>query len=97
MSKPFFDTLQKWLFTGDLHDPYGEFFVAANPKLVDVHYAPVSASLSGDGGFEGGAGVMVSHDDEEVSGQQLWEKKFKFRKDMLPSFVSEEFGRKVSV
>jgi gamma-tubulin complex component 3 len=38
---------------------------------------------------------MVSHDDEEVSGQQLWEKKFKFRKDMLPSFVSEEFGRKV--
>lgn len=96
MSKPFFATLQKWLFTGELHDPFNEFFVAANPKLVDLPYAPLSrtANLSGDGGFESGVGV---DDDEgaEMGGQHLWENKFRFRKEMLPSFVSEEFGRKV--
>ena len=26
---------------------------------------------------------------------KLWESKFVFRREMLPSFLSEEFGRKV--
>lgn len=86
-------TLQKWLFTGDLHDPYAEFFVAANPDLVDVQYVHPAGNLSGDGGF--GVGGGDGDDDEREGGLKLWEGKYTFRKEMLPSFVSEEFGRKV--
>jgi gamma-tubulin complex component 3 len=31
------------------------------------------------------------------NGQKLWETKYKFRKDMLPMFVGEPFGKKVCV
>jgi gamma-tubulin complex component 3 len=70
---------------------------------VNVHYSPgpsgATASLSGDGGFDGHfmATTAVDEDGEEVSGQQLWENKFLFRKEMVPTFVSEEFGRKVGL
>jgi gamma-tubulin complex component 3 len=97
VSKPFFLTLQRWLFTGDLHDPYEEFFVAANPDLVDVQYIHPATNLSGDGGFGGGGGTetIVEREEGEVGGLKLWESKYTFRRGMLPSFVSEEFGRKV--
>lgn len=32
-----------------------------------------------------------------MESHELWERKYLFRKEMLPSFVSEEFGRKVSI
>lgn len=64
-----------------------------------MQYAPstLGAALSGDGGFDAhhSTNVLVDDDGEVVSGQQLWENKFAFRKDMVPSFISEEFGRKV--
>lgn len=51
--------------------------------------------LAGDGGF-GGLGT----DGEDVSGEhesglKLWQTKYRFQKNMLPSFVGEVFGRKV--
>ena len=95
VSKPFFDSLQRWIFHGELHDPYSEFFVGLNPKLADKHFTR-SRSFLGveDGGFEdrvGGGGF-----GGQVESHRLWAEKYQFRKEMLPSFVSEEFGRKVS-
>ena len=92
VSKPFFKTLQRWLFTGDLHDPYHEFFVAASPDLADTQSA---GDLVGDGGFGVGIGGDSVGADDGVGGLMLWEKKYTFRRKMLPSFLSEEFGRKV--
>jgi gamma-tubulin complex component 3 len=100
VSKPFFATLHKWLFSGELYDPYSEFFVAMNPELANMQYVHPSSlaggvgQLSSDGGFGGFGG-----DDGEISGERygglkLWEAKYQFQKDMLPMFVGEAFGRK---
>ncbi|KAI0068681.1 gamma-tubulin complex DGRIP91/SPC98 component [Artomyces pyxidatus] len=100
VSKPFFGTLQKWLFSGDLYDPYSEFFVSVDPGLAHLQYVHPSTpsagfgTLSGDGGFAG-----LSGDQDEIlereSGLRLWEAKHQFRKEMLPTFVGEGFGRKI--
>ncbi|KLO19761.1 gamma-tubulin complex DGRIP91/SPC98 component [Schizopora paradoxa] len=96
VSKPFFAMLHKWLFSGELYDPHSEFFVAVDPELADVQYLqPRHGLSSGDDGF---SDQMIDLDDlsrEHQSGQKLWESKFIFRKEMLPAFVGETFGRKI--
>lgn len=55
-----------------------------------------SGGLAGDGGF---AGIGSEGDDisgEREGGLKLWEGKYRFQKEMLPAFVGEAFGRKVS-
>lgn len=88
MSKPFFLSLQKWIFSGDLHDPFQEFFVQLNPdpslREGDNPYADV--------GFEGGGGLEDMGRDEAG---KVWEKKYVFVKAMVPGFVNEDFGKKV--
>lgn len=90
VSKPFFATLAKWIFSGDLHDPFQEFFVQLNP---DPTLREGQTRLyGGDEGFEGGLdGVGVN---EEAG--RVWEKKYIYVRDMVPGFVSEDFGKKVS-
>ncbi len=98
VSNPFFATLHKWLFSGELNDPFSEFFVAVDPELAHVQYVQQSSSggqLAGDGGF---GGLGAEGDDvsgEREGGLKLWEGKYQFQKDMLPAFVGEAFGRKV--
>ncbi|KAF8325167.1 gamma-tubulin complex, DGRIP91/SPC98 component [Cantharellus anzutake] len=96
VSKPFFQTLQRWITTGELHDPYEEFFVAAHPDLVDLTYVHPNV-LSADEGLGNAppGAVGKKANGEEVGSLKLWESKFVFRREMLPSFVSEEFGRKI--
>lgn len=101
VSKPFFETLQKWLFSGELYDPYLEFFVTVDPELAHLQYVSPSSLatgagiMMGDGAFNG---FNVDQDDltgERESGLRLWQAKYKFRQEMLPAFVGEGFGRKV--
>lgn len=103
VSAPFFASLHRWLFSGELYDPFEEFFVAVDPELVHVRYVHPSslagagglANLSADGGFAGlGGDADVSGDRE--GGLSLWQNKYQFRKDMLPAFVGEAFGKKVN-
>lgn len=96
MSKPFFATLHKWLFSGDLNDPFSEFFVAVDPGLAHLQYVHQASGghLGGDGGF-GGLGEAEDISGERESGLKLWESKYRFQKEMLPAFVGEAFGRKV--
>ncbi|KAN0132638.1 Spc97 / Spc98 family domain containing protein [Lactarius tabidus] len=101
VSKPFFETLQKWLFSGELYDPYLEFFVTVDPELAHLQYvypttlATGAGIMTGDGGF---GGFHVDQDDltgERESGLRLWQGKYKFRQEMLPAFVGEGFGSKI--
>lgn len=55
--------LQRWVYEGELDDPYGEFFVACDPM---------------------------------VSEEELWQSKYSIRKDMIPSYISNELAQKVS-
>ncbi|KAL1944175.1 hypothetical protein VTO73DRAFT_3360 [Trametes versicolor] len=97
VSKPFFATLHKWLFSGELYDPFSEFFVAVDPELAHLQYMQPSlqgvGQLATDGGF--GGGDMEDTSEEHAGGLQLWERKYQFQKDMLPAFVGETFGRKI--
>ena len=80
-----------------MQDPYAEFFVSENPELAHIQYYSARtgySTLAGDGGFTGG---VDEERDMEHNGLKLWEGKYLFRKEMLPSFVWESFGKKVSI
>jgi hypothetical protein len=73
-----------------------------DPELAHMQYVHPSSlaggigQLSADGGF---AGLGVDNDDisgDREGGLRLWEAKYQFQKDMLPMFVGEAFGKKVS-
>ncbi|TDL29201.1 gamma-tubulin complex DGRIP91/SPC98 component [Rickenella mellea] len=98
VSKPFFATLHTWLFSGELHDPFSEFFVALDSEVAQMQHHPIANGgglLSGDGGFGGGSGDGDDLSGEKEGGLLLWERKYEFRKEMLPTFVGEPFGRKI--
>ncbi|KAF8559126.1 gamma-tubulin complex, component 3 [Imleria badia] len=97
VSKPFFSTLHKWLFSGELYDPCNEFFVSVDPDLAHVQYLlhPSLLTGGGDGMFGALAGDAEDMSTERESGLRLWETKYCFRKDMLPMFVGEAFGKKI--
>ena len=90
--------LHKWLFSGELYDPFSEFFVYLDPELAHVQYIqPSGMQPNGLSSFDSGYGDV--HDDAILGhqgGQRLWETKYVFKKDMLPAFVGEDFGRKVA-
>ncbi|KAG6866477.1 hypothetical protein C0991_003995 [Blastosporella zonata] len=98
VSKPFFATLHKWLFSGELYDPFSEFFVALDQSMAhiqNVHPSSLAGGigqLSVDGGFGGDSDDVSSLRE---SGLRLWETKYQFQKEMLPMFVGEAFGRKI--
>nr|XP_018264728.1 gamma-tubulin complex component 3 [Kwoniella dejecticola CBS 10117]OBR86886.1 gamma-tubulin complex component 3 [Kwoniella dejecticola CBS 10117] len=89
VSKPFFLTLQRWIFSGDLHDPFNEFFVQLNPETISLRDGRISPA--GDVGFEVGIDSAGGTDEAH----KVWEKKYVFVKGMVPGFVSEEFGKKI--
>ncbi|KAH9077122.1 gamma-tubulin complex DGRIP91/SPC98 component [Lactarius deliciosus] len=100
VSKPFFETLQKWLFSGELYDPYLEFFVTVDPELAHLQYVYPTTLAAGAGIMtgDGFGGFPVDQDDltsERESGLRLWQGKYKFRQEMLPAFVGEGFGSKI--
>ncbi|KAJ6539390.1 gamma-tubulin complex, component 3 [Mycena capillaripes] len=101
VSKPFFATLHKWLFSGELYDPFAEFFVAMDPTLAHMQYVHPSSlaggigTLGGDGGFGGLGGDGDDPSVERDGGLKLWEAKYQFQEDMLPMFVGEAFGKKI--
>ncbi|TFY63403.1 hypothetical protein EVJ58_g3277 [Rhodofomes roseus] len=98
VSKPFFATLHKWLFSGELVDPFSEFFVAVDPELAHLQYGQPSHDGIGPSGGDGGFGGLGDGEDisgEREGGLKLWESKYQFQKDMLPAFVGEVFGRKI--
>lgn len=91
--------LHKWLFSGELYDPFSEFFVYLDPELAHIQYIQPAGIQQQNGitGLDGGFGNVVNEDAsaEYQGGLRLWETKYVFRKEMLPAFVGEEFGRKV--
>ncbi|KAG8748429.1 Microtubule-nucleating Tub4p (gamma-tubulin) complex component [Ceratobasidium sp. 414] len=111
VSKPFFVSLHRWLFSGELHDPFNEFFVSSNPELANHQYMNGLSALGADGGFaaettyQGLAGdpdeldvALLSADTGAPSafgGLRMWQSKYQFKKEKLPSFVGEAFGRKI--
>ncbi|KAF9456030.1 gamma-tubulin complex DGRIP91/SPC98 component [Collybia nuda] len=101
VSKPFFATLHKWLFSGELYDPFSEFFVALDLTMAHLQYVHPSSLAggigppSGDGGFGGFGGEADDLSNVREGGLRLWETKYQFQKNMLPMFVGEAFGRKI--
>ena len=93
--------MQKWLFSGELYDPYLEFFVTVDPELAHLQYVYPSSITTGagimigDGGFTGFTGEQDDLTGERESGLRLWQAKYRFRQEMLPAFVGQGFGSKV--
>lgn len=82
VSAPFFKSLASWIYEGELVDPSSEFFVERNSS---------TGTAMADGEEGNTSGNANGNDDS-----QTWSGRYRFRKAMLPSFVSEDLGRKVS-
>ncbi|KAJ3987247.1 gamma-tubulin complex, component 3 [Lentinula detonsa] len=97
VSKPFFSTLHKWLFSGELYDPFNEFFVAMDPGLAHVQYMHPSSLTGNINQLAGDSFVSPDQDDprDRRGGLTIWQAKYKFEQNMLPMFVGEAFGRKI--
>ncbi|GJN91386.1 hypothetical protein Rhopal_004407-T1 [Rhodotorula paludigena] len=90
LSVPFFATLSAWIYTGELHDPFDEFFVALNPALLE-------GSANQSAGRRAADEFADRSVEAGVQPHELWAQKFEFRMEMLPAFLGEAFGRKVSL
>lgn len=90
VSKPFFAALTKWIYQGELHDPFDEFFVQLNPEMMQQQKSTPWLA-------EGEVDIGLSAEQEPVDGHEVWQKKFLFRQVMLPKFVNDSFGKKVSI
>lgn len=67
-----------------------------NPELSHLDYLrPRSDDLTGDGGFGRIRSEDILADTASSAGIRLWEEKYKFKREMLPRFVGETFGRRV--
>lgn len=87
VSKPFFNSLSLWIYQGELQDPFREFFVELNDDPRKVNQSRTHSNLAD--------GDMPSFGDLDGDAASLWQNKFVFRKEMLPSFLQESFGRKI--
>ena len=70
-----------------------------DPELAHyqyIHPKAVSGQTSTDAGFPSILGDLDDGSSEDDPRTRLWEAKYQFRKEMLPSFLGETFGRKVS-
>ncbi|KAF6762275.1 gamma-tubulin complex, DGRIP91/SPC98 component [Ephemerocybe angulata] len=100
VSRPFFTTLHKWLFSGELYDPFSEFFVSVDTSIGPNHYSHPSSlpggivELAPDHGLSGAIGDGDEFLNKDA-GIKLWESKYQFRKTMLPLFVGEASGKKI--
>ncbi|KAJ9125170.1 hypothetical protein QFC22_000124 [Naganishia vaughanmartiniae] len=80
---------ERWISSGVLHDPFNEFFVQVNPETRGQHFGRVA--LRDDMGF-GYRGDVSTRNDIAYT---LWEKRYIFKKEMLPKFLNEDFGKKI--
>ncbi|SNX82323.1 related to Spindle pole body component alp6 [Melanopsichium pennsylvanicum] len=87
VSKPFFRSLSLWIYEGELQDPFREFFVELNDDPRN--------SGQNKAGTSGSDGEQPSFGDLDGDAASLWQNKFIFRKERLPSFLQESFGRKI--
>ncbi|GAA5890728.1 hypothetical protein JCM6882_000637 [Rhodosporidiobolus microsporus] len=94
LSVPFFSTLASWIYDGELRDPYDEFFVALNPALDGTGDERWAAGRRRREDEDGMYGEPVA-EEEGVAAHELWAQKFEFRKEMLPAFLEEAFGKKI--
>jgi gamma-tubulin complex component 3 len=90
LSVPFFSILSAWIYEGELRDPFSEFFVAVDPLLEGRDEGDMTLGTDGMGG--GYENTTLG----KVRGGEVWEGKFIFKKELLPAFLEEDFGRKVS-
>lgn len=95
VSRPFFNTLRQWIYEGELHDPFDEFFVEVSPDLRSAtfgQFSQQSESLILDADAFSLGGV---EERRGPSAHQVWTSKFRIRQEMLPDFVNPAFARKI--
>ena len=85
VSRPFFQSLSRWIYDGELQDPFAEFFVAlhaAEPRAPPQRVAAPEADL-------------VVPEEHGTDAGEVWHHKFTLRRELIPSFLSEGFARKI--
>lgn len=85
VSRSFFTSLGKWIYEGELSDPFKEFFVELNPEAAGGSYPRLDKTV----------GLDIDSAPDEVDAAAIWENKFLFRSELVPTFLPETFARKI--
>ncbi|WFD24441.1 Microtubule-nucleating Tub4p (gamma-tubulin) complex component [Malassezia equina] len=80
VSRPFFHTLSRWIYDGELDDPFGEFFVACAAPAAHIPQPKDD---------------LIVATEQSVDAAAVWQNRFVLRPEMLPTFLSEHFARKI--
>ncbi|KAL2757876.1 hypothetical protein ACRALDRAFT_1047822 [Sodiomyces alcalophilus JCM 7366] len=83
VTKPFYDMLRRWIYDGELLDPYCEFFVK-EPGAATTRQREDGVKTGG-----GGGAVPAS------AAGNVWEDKYHLDADMIPTIVTRDFAQKV--
>lgn len=89
VSRPFFRCLSRWIYDGELDDPSKEFFVALQPR------AETGAEARRSRAARTPEAELVVVDEEDTNAADVWHAKFVLCSELLPSFLSEHFARKI--
>ncbi|KAA1086261.1 Microtubule-nucleating Tub4p (gamma-tubulin) complex component [Puccinia graminis f. sp. tritici] len=87
VSVPWFKTLVSWMWDGELVDPIEEFFIILNPAF--------DRKTNNNNHLHNNLDQLDHLHQLPGDGSNVWQKKFSFRKEMIPSFISEGFARKI--
>lgn len=80
---PYYEILRKWIYSGELSDPFQEFFVSEtqnvgpSSSLASYHFAA----------HQNPAGRAMA--------SSVWESKYKLEAAMVPSITTEDFAKKI--
>src|SRR5690606_25541558 len=87
ITTPFYDTLRRWISSGELSDPYQEFFVreTADPEPKITYGA--------FGGLTNFAGLV--NPSNKAMASSVWESKYTLVNEMVPTVITEEVAKKI--
>ena len=86
ISAPFYTMLSRWMYKGELQDPFGEFFVSQDDGIS------LNASISSTAaGFNGTSAI----DAMSIDDGNIWRSKYVIKYDLIPGFVSKPLAKKI--
>ena len=92
VTRPFYDILRRWIYDGELSDPFLEFFVREQDHTQPQQQQ--QAQPTGDAGQQQQQ-QQTTKEKGGVGLSSVWNDKYEVVESMIPSIISGDFAQKV--